>query len=190
MLRAWMLVLLGRGRCRRCGPALRALLLGRSRLLWLGVQLDLAAGDDRGSLLGIPASTTSLYLVASFMLVDTLGALVSPVRRVARNYRRLGLEPVAVDLLSVGCSWFGVPCRCLRSCSPCACCVLVDDLAEQLGSTPSEVLEAVVSHLRKGGCRGLRFGVAETSLGVVVQALSCLCCWLCSGRRASRVFSF
>ena len=71
-----------------------------------------------------------------------------------------------------------------------SCVALVDDLAEHLDSTPARVLEAVVSHLRKGGCSGLRFGVADTSLGVVVQALSRLCCLLCSGRRASRVFSF
>ena len=70
------------------------------------------------------------------------------------------------------------------------CVSLVDDLAEKFDSTPAGVLEAVVSHLRTGGCGGYRFGVADTSLGVVVQALSRLCCLLCSGRGASGVFSF
>ena len=59
-----------------------------------------------------------------------------------------------------------------------SCVSSVDDLAEKLDSTPARVLEAVVSHLRTGGCGGLRFGVADTSLGVVVQALSrhSVCC--------------
>lgn len=163
-------MLVGRRRRRRCclgsSPPSLTLFWLRFRL-GLGVLVVFVDGVVVEAL-GRSRRSAALSPGALSALVAVLGARLGAWMR-ARSCSIVGVDtrPVDVECLADGCGWFLVS---LVLCFMFAF-VQVDRLAEQLGSSSADVVDAVSSYILDRGRKRCRLGLAQTSLGCVVQVV-------------------